>query len=73
MNDQLKYPLLESLEWGPSRHRLVARLAEENIQSANAKNVIAGLLSDLNATNLADIANWADVVKDFPKPKPNSS
>ncbi len=70
MSDSFRYPLVESLEWDKSRHRRVAELAEKNMQSGNAKQAVAGLLSHLNESNLPAIASWADAVKDFPKPKP---
>lgn len=54
-----------ALAWGPTGHRMVATLAERQIdQKAHAD--IQHLLGVLGASSLADIANWADEMRGDP-------
>lgn len=54
-----------AMAWGPSGHRIVATLAEQQLD-AKTQAEIRRLLGILGASSLADIANWADDVRDDP-------
>lgn len=54
-----------ALAWGPSAHRIVAELAERQLQP-EARAQIEHLLAQSNERHLADIANWADDLRDDP-------
>ena len=51
--------------WGPSGHRMVATLAEQQVD-ARTHAEIQHLLGILGASSLADIANWADEIRSDP-------
>ncbi len=51
--------------WGPSGHRMVAELAEHQVDPAAGRE-IRRLLGIARAGALADIANWADDVRSDP-------
>jgi hypothetical protein len=52
--------------WGPAGHRIVATLAERELTPAARKSVGA-LLGASDARELADIADWADELRDDPR------
>lgn len=54
---------LPALAWGPLGHRLVARLAESDLDP-QARAEIARLLRDEAEPGLAGIANWADNLRE---------
>lgn len=54
-----------ALAWGPSGHRIVARLAEDQLDSGTHAEV-RRLLGVLGATSLVEIANWADKMRSDP-------
>ncbi len=54
--------------WGPVGHRVVAELAERQL-TAEAKQQVSELLSAEHETRLADIANWADEIRNDPDQK----
>ncbi|HET9032254.1 MAG TPA: S1/P1 nuclease [Dokdonella sp.] len=51
--------------WGPAGHRMVAALAEKQLD-AKTHSEIQHLLGILGASSLADIANWADEMRADP-------
>lgn len=51
--------------WGPSGHRIVATLAEHQLD-AKTEAQVQHLLGVLGATSLADVANWADEMRGDP-------
>lgn len=55
-------PALDALAWGQLGHRLVARLAEPQLDP-DARAAIAGLLQGEADPTLAGIANWADELR----------
>lgn len=56
-------PLVQA--WGPSPHRVIATLAEAQL-TPHARREIAGLLTVTGDDTLADIANWADSIRNDP-------
>ncbi len=54
-----------ALAWGPAGHRMVATLAETQVD-AKTHTEIQHLLGILGASSLADIANWADEMRSDP-------
>lgn len=54
-----------ALAWGPAGHRMVATLAENQV-NARTQAEVQHLLGVLGASSLADIANWADEVRSDP-------
>lgn len=54
-----------ALAWGPSGHRIVATLAENQLD-AKTEAQVRHLLGVLDASSLADIANWADEMRSDP-------
>lgn len=54
-----------ALAWGPSAHRIVAELAEQDLDARSLLE-IRKLLELSGANSLADIANWADEVRSDP-------
>ncbi len=54
-----------ALAWGPLGHRIVADLAAAQLDAA-ARAQVALLLQSEHADSLADIANWADQLRDDP-------
>jgi hypothetical protein len=61
---QLAMPL-SAHAWGPLGHRVVAELAERQLDPAIVPE-IRRLLDKSGASNLAEVANWADDVRDSP-------
>lgn len=58
-------PVQEGLAWGPAGHRIVGSIAEMNLDP----QVLQTIRRDFNINHLADVANWADEIKDNdPKP-----
>jgi len=55
-----------ALAWGPNGHRMVARLAEDQL-NAQTETEVQRLLTTLGATSLVDIANWADEMRSDPQ------
>ena len=53
------------LAWGPSGHRIVAQLAEDQLDSTSHAEV-RRLLGVLGASSLSEIANWADEMRSDP-------
>lgn len=51
--------------WGPSGHRMVARLAENQLD-ATSRAEVRRLLGILGASSLPEIANWADDMRSDP-------
>ena len=51
--------------WGPAAHRIVAQLAEGQLQ-ADARVKVRQLLTLSDARHLSDIANWADDLREDP-------
>ncbi len=51
--------------WGPAAHRIVAQLAEGQLQ-ADARVKVRLLLTLSDARHLSDIANWADDLREDP-------
>jgi hypothetical protein len=51
--------------WGPSGHRIVAELAEEQI-TASTRTEVHRLLHATGAETLAEVSNWADEIRDDP-------
>ncbi|MEO7934672.1 MAG: S1/P1 nuclease, partial [Dokdonella sp.] len=51
--------------WGPSGHRIVAKLAEHQLDMKTGREV-RRLLGVLGAKSLTDIANWADEMRSDP-------
>jgi hypothetical protein len=56
-------PVSTALAWGPTGHRLVARLAEPELKPA-ARAEIARLLRGEADPTLAGVANWADELRE---------
>jgi hypothetical protein len=56
-------PVSTALAWGPTGHRLVARLAESELEPA-ARAEIARLLRGEADPTLAGVANWADELRE---------
>ncbi|MCK9366730.1 MAG: S1/P1 nuclease [Metallibacterium scheffleri] len=54
-----------ALAWGPLGHRIVADLAAAQLAPA-ARAQVDALLASEHAQSLADIANWADTLRDDP-------
>lgn len=54
---------LPAFGWGPQGHRLVARLAEQELTPA-ARAEITRLLAGESDPTLAGVANWADDIRD---------
>ncbi len=48
--------------WGPSGHRIVAKLAEDQLD-AKAGREVRYLLGVLGASSMTDVANWADAMR----------
>lgn len=59
------------LAWGPAGHRMVATLAENQVDTRTHAE-IQHLLGVLGATSLADIANWADEMRGDPAQRERS-
>lgn len=53
--------------WGPAAHRIVAQLAEGQLQ-ADARVKVRLLLTLSDARHLSDIANWADDLRRGSRP-----
>lgn len=51
--------------WGPLGHRIVAQLAEQQL-SPTARAEVGRLLAPEHARTLADVATWADEIRDDP-------
>lgn len=51
--------------WGPGGHRIVADLAERQLQ-ATTRTQLRPLLAYAHARELSDVANWADELRDDP-------
>ena len=61
----LMFPIKALDAWGPEGHRIVAIIAQDRL-SPNTREIIR---KEFNIKNLADVANWADVIKKRdPKP-----
>lgn len=58
-------PDTSAFAWGPATHRIVAELAERQLQP-DVLAQIEPLLALSNARHLADIANWADDMREDP-------
>ena len=56
-----------ALAWGPLGHRIVADLAQPRLTPV-ARAEVERLLASEHAASLADIANWADRLRDDPAP-----
>lgn len=54
---------LHALAWGPTGHRIVAALAERGL-NAPARAALRPLLARSHADELADVATWADDLRD---------
>ncbi len=54
-----------ALGWGPSGHSIIATIAEQQLDVKTHAEV-RRLLAILGASSLADVANWADDVRDDP-------
>jgi hypothetical protein len=52
-------PLQEGLAWGPVGHRVVGVIAETNLDP----QVLITIRTEFNINHLANVANWADVIK----------
>lgn len=52
--------------WGPAGHRMVAALAERQLD-ATARREVSDLLAVSGDSSLADVANWADDIRDDPQ------
>ena len=46
--------------WGPEAHRIVGLIADQHLQPEVRKRI----KQDFNITSLANVANWADHVRD---------
>ncbi len=46
--------------WGPEAHRIVGLIADQHLQPEVRKRI----KQDFNITSLANVANWADRVRD---------
>ena len=57
-----------ALAWGPLGHRIVADLAQPRLTPA-ARAEVDRLLASEHAASLADVANWADRLRDDPVPE----
>lgn len=55
----------DALAWGPEGHRIVAELAQRQLDPAAAAQV-ERLLAPEHTGRLADVANWADDIQDDP-------
>ncbi len=64
----LAIPSSCALAWGPVGHRIVAALAERRL-TAQAQQQVRELLGADHDTNLPDIANWADEIRNDPNQK----
>ena len=53
--------------WGPLGHRIVADLAYAGLD-ARARTQVDALLARQHVASLADVANWADTIRDAPEP-----
>ena len=51
--------------WGPDGHRIVAEIAQRNLQPAARAEALRLLAID-GETSLADVSNWADAIRDQP-------
>lgn len=51
--------------WGPAGHRIIAELAEQHLSPA-AHAQVRRLLASTGARSLADVATWADELRDEP-------
>jgi len=56
---------LPAFAWGPDGHRIVAHLAEEQLDASTQSEVLR-LLAISGDGSLADVANWADDVREDP-------
>jgi len=56
-------PLQEGLAWGPAGHRIVGHIAEMNLNP----EVLKTIRKKFNINHLANVANWADVIKRNPQ------
>lgn len=56
---------LPAQAWGPSPHRIIATLAEAQLTPA-ARREVTALLAVNGDASLADIANWADTIRNDP-------
>jgi len=56
-----------ALAWGPLGHRIVADLAQSQLTPV-ARAEVDRLLASEHAASLADVANWADQLRDDPVP-----
>lgn len=54
-----------ALAWGPTGHRIVAKLAEQHV-GTTTRRALQPLLAISGAQHLSDIANWADDLRDDP-------
>lgn len=52
-------PLQEGLAWGPTGHRIVAHIAEMNLDP----EVLKAIQKKFNIKHLASVAHWADEIK----------
>ncbi len=55
----------EADAWGPEGHRIVAEIAQRNLQTS-ARDEVLRLLALDGTTSLAEIASWADAIRDQP-------
>lgn len=55
----------QAIAWGPDGHRIVAEIAQRNLQP-DARAEALRLLAIDGDTSLADVANWADAIRDQP-------
>ena len=53
-------PLQEGLAWGPTGHRIVAHIAEMNLDP----EVLKAIQKKFNIKHLASVAHWADAIKE---------
>lgn len=56
---------LPAKAWGPSPHRVIATLAEAQL-TPSARREVEALLAVTGDRSLADIANWADTIRNDP-------
>ena len=56
-----------ALAWGPLGHRIIADLAQPRLTPA-ARAEVERLLASEHAASLADVADWADRLRDDPAP-----
>jgi len=52
--------------WGPAGHRIVATLAEREL-TATTRREVRALLALTHDSELADVADWADALRDDPR------